>query len=135
MSDITERNEPTGEGVNKEPVETSTVTAIEMIAEGIAEAAIETVTGITVETAVKTVVEKTGSITADEPTTSVKADSVHTEDIKRTEPSTSKEPLPTKQLNGPFIPKGKYALVSVDVDTTGRRLIDEVINNHKVLNT
>lgn len=24
------------------------------------------------------------------------------------------------------LPKGKYTLVSVDVDTTGRRLIDEV---------
>lgn len=29
------------------------------------------------------------------------------------------------------LPKGKYIMVSVDVDTTGRRLIDEVSYNYR----
>lgn len=31
-----------------------------------------------------------------------------------------------KEENYPALPKGNYTLVSVDIDTTGRRLIDEV---------
>lgn len=32
-----------------------------------------------------------------------------------------------KEETYPALPKGNYTLVSVDIDTTGRRLIDEVV--------
>lgn len=121
MSDTTERKESSGEGVNKEP---TTVTTTETTVQGNAEA--ETVSKITVATADETAAETI--VTVDEPTTTAKTDSVHTEEVTKTEPSPTKEP--TKK--GPFIPKGKYALVSVDVDTTGRRLIDEVNNQGNI---
>lgn len=130
MSDITERIESSVEGVNKEPVETTTVITVETTAEAIAETVMETVNENTVATAIETAVETIVEITTDKTTTSAKTDSVHTGEVKKTE-----QPTTTAKLIGPSITKGKYAMVSVDVDTTGRRLIDEVIIFNKILST
>lgn len=124
MSDINESKKLSGECG-------ATAATVETIVDGIGAISIETKNEIDVVT---TVESAETIITVDEPTKSAKPDSVHTEDVKRTEPSTTTtEPTMTKKLNGPSIPKGKYALVSVDVDTTGRRLIDEVNSQYYYL--
>lgn len=38
-----------------------------------------------------------------------------------------------KSNNSNNLPKGKYIMVSVDIDTTGRRLIDEVSFHSHIL--
>lgn len=49
--------------------------------------------------------------------------SLNLEDEQKTPPITP----PKKRSRSKSLPRGKYTLVGIDIDTTGRRLIDEIV--------
>lgn len=74
-------------------------------------------------------VESTTPTTSSSTTSSPTKPAVNQNGVDSSKGAVPKFSTNEQQVNLQTVPKGKYTLVGIDIDTTGRRLIDEVRKN------